>query len=60
MKSIKVLSIIGIVWFVLAFFCQAGFQYSDPSAAIGWGVLAEIYGIAFAITALVQANNALK
>lgn len=60
MKAVKILSIVGIVLFVFAFICEAGFQDVDPSAAIGWGVIAELFGIGYAITSLVVANGILK
>ena len=50
----KVMSIIGIVWFSLSMLCVLGFSDSDPDASLGWGILGLIYAIAFAIVALVQ------
>ena len=60
MKALKVLSIIGIILFVLAFLFSYAYQYNDTSAAIGWGVIAQVYGVALSIVALVQANNHLS
>lgn len=57
MKTLKIMSIIGIVWFGLCFVCILVFINSDESAAIGWGLYAVLYGIALAIVALVQVKR---
>lgn len=57
MKTLKVMSIVGIVWFSLSFVCIAGFMESDIEASAGWGFLSTMYGIAYAIVGLVQAGR---
>ncbi len=52
MKTIKVLSIIGIVVSVLSVLCIAGLEYSDPLASTGWGYIGNLYALALSITAL--------
>ena len=41
----KGLSIFGIVWHALSFFCLAGFMDTNPEAAIGWGMFSALFGI---------------
>ena len=54
-KSIKVMSIIGLVFFPLSFVCISylieGF---NVEALAGWGIYACLYGIALSIVALVK------
>ena len=60
MKSLKTLSIIGLIWFSLSLICVIGFMDSDPNAAMGWGMYAGLYGIALSIVSLVKARKQLK
>jgi hypothetical protein len=60
MKSLKVMSIIGIVWFVACFWFAASMAYTDTFSAYGWGIIADCFGLPLAIVGLVQANKHLK
>ncbi|WP_110654465.1 hypothetical protein [Salinicola halimionae] len=60
MKTVKVMSLIGIVFFSLCLLFLLVCMESDVEAAAGWGMFATLYGIGFAITAFVQANNRVK
>lgn len=57
MKTVKVMSIIGMVFFPLCLLFLVVCIDSDPEAAAGWGMFATLYGIGYAITAFVQANK---
>ena len=70
MKIIKVMSIIGIVISSLSFILiltfapdatvADGYTITDigfAEAAMGWGILACIWGVAFAVTCLVQSTK---
>ena len=49
------MSIIGLVLFSLSLICLVAFNnYLDYTAAIGWGLYAALYGIAYAIVVLVH------
>ena len=55
-KTLKIMSLIGIVLGVIAFVCVCAF--SDPYnyvSAVGWGIYASLYLTAFGIVGLVQA-----
>lgn len=58
MKTLKVMSIIGIVYFVLCFlgaaYCWSVGDYSSASGYVTWAVL---YGLALSIVTLVQATK---
>jgi len=55
MKTIKIMSIIGIVWGALSLLCLIGFNTPvDYDAAIGWGILGMLYFIPFSIVCLVK------
>ena len=54
----KALSIIGIVFFVFCFLVEAMLIGNGTSGAAGWGIFAEIYGLALSIVALVKSNHA--
>ena len=63
MKTIKVMSIIGIVIFgislvsIIVFMPVEPNDYSDIEAvdkALGWGIISTIWGIAYAITCLAK------
>lgn len=61
MKTLKVMSIIGIVLAVVAFLCLCAWDnVFDYVSAIGWGLYAACYLLAFAIVGLVQAGKNLK
>ena len=68
MKVVKVMSIIGIVIFSLSFlvilflmpetsYGWTEIEIENAEVAIGWGLISSIWGIAFAITCLVQATK---
>ncbi len=61
MNTIRVMSIIGIVIFALSIVCIAAWGGSiDNDAALGWGYIGSLYGIALAIVGIVQTNNLKK
>lgn len=61
MKSLKVMGIIGIVLAVLALYCLMVFcNEIDYEAAIGWGVYATLYLLAFSIVVLVNNKKEKK
>ena len=60
MTSLKVLSIIGIVIAAFAFLAICAFQYTDYTAAIGWGVISTVYLLVVSIVGLVKANKVLN
>ena len=53
----KVMAIIGIVWFSISILCIDSFQNSLNDEAVGWGYLGLLYAIPFAIVVLVQTNK---
>lgn len=57
MTSLKVLSIIGIIFAVICFLCAAGLINSDAVAAAGWGIYGEVYLLALSIVALVKSGS---
>lgn len=58
MKTIKIMSIIGLVVSALSWICLAAFDnYYDYESAIGWGFIAVLYLIAISIVGIVQANK---
>ena len=52
----KALSIAGLCWHVLSFFCIAAFMDNDIDAAIGWGVLSALFGIGASIYYISQSK----
>ncbi|RFS15055.1 SHOCT domain-containing protein [Emticicia sp. C21] len=68
MKTLKVMSIIGIVWMGLCFIVISTVQndsYYDASKAnidtlAGWGYFGLLYLLAFSIVALIHANKQSK
>jgi hypothetical protein len=52
MKALRVLSIVGFVWYGLSFMVIADTMY-DYDSAYGWQILGSAYAIAFAIVTLV-------
>ncbi|MCC4307074.1 hypothetical protein LL252_00695 [Alcanivorax marinus] len=57
MSAVKVLSIIGMVFFPLCLLLIGGFAESDTEAAAGWGLFATLYGIGYSITTFVKVKN---
>ena len=57
MKTLKTMSILGLVMAGICYMFVAVFMDNDPKAAIGWGVIAILYLIAYSIVGLVQANR---
>ena len=53
----KVMAIIGIVWFSISILCIGSLQNSLNDEAVGWGYLGLLYAIPFAIVVLVQTNK---
>ena len=61
MYSLRVMSIIGIIMFILGFICMAAWGGTvDNDAALGWGFIISGYGIALSIVGVVQTNNLKK
>jgi len=55
MRTFKIMSIVGIVLSVFSFLCMSAFNTPvDYEAAIGWGIIASWYLLAFAIVVLVK------
>jgi len=58
MKTVKVMSIIGLVIGTLAFLCLlVSNNEIDYEVGIGWGFIAVLYFIPFSIVALVHSNR---
>jgi len=51
--AMRVMSIIGIVWFSLSLFCLFAFMDVDVDASLGWGLLGLLYALPYSITGLV-------
>jgi len=61
MKSLKILSIIGLVIAGFSWWCLAyNNTPQDYEGAIAWGYIAVFYLIALAIVSLIQANRNIK
>ena len=58
MKTLRVMGIIGLVMSAIAFICMVAWdnQY-DYESAIGWGVIAIFYLIAYSIVGIVQSKQ---
>ena len=54
MKSLRVLSIIGIVLASFSFIFTSVYAVSDPDAAIGWGIISMIYLLALSIVGTIK------
>jgi hypothetical protein len=50
----RIMSIIGIVWFSLSLICVLAFYNSDLGASAGWGMLGLLYAIPYSIVGLVK------
>lgn len=59
MKTIKTMSIIGIIWFSLMFLAIAGSE-GNYELVLEEAIMAILYGLAFAIVSLINANKNLK
>lgn len=57
MKTIKIMSIIGCVIFGMSFVFIMAFMDSDTEAAMGWGFIGCMYGIALSVVGIVQSNK---
>ena len=57
MKTLKILSIVGIILFAFFFIGMCGWTYDTADTAIGYGALATLYGMALSIVCLVKANK---
>lgn len=58
MKTLKTMSLIGLIWFGICFLCLVSFNNPfDYEAAIGWGLYAVLFGIALAIVGLVKSKK---
>ena len=53
MKTMKIMSIIGIAWCGLSLICVLGFIDADIEASAGWGMLGLLYAVPYSITGLV-------
>ena len=53
----KVMAMIGIVWFSLSILCIGSFQNNRNNEAVGWGYLGLLYAIPFAFVVLVQTSE---
>ena len=60
MKTVKVLSVIGIIWFTLAWLIIANNQNVDYETVFDWGIISACYGLALSIVALVHSKRQLK
>ena len=61
MNTIRVMSIIGVIIFLLSLICISVWgDTPDNDAALGWGYIGSLYGIALAIVGIVQTNNLKK
>lgn len=56
----KVMSIIGIVWFSISLIFLLAFMHDDIKASIGWGMMGLMYAIPYSITGLVIAMKNQK
>lgn len=50
----KVMSIIGIIWFSFSLICVVGFSNNMNDEAVGWGILGMLYAIPYSIVGLIQ------
>jgi len=61
MKTIRVMSIIGCAVFVISILCISAWgDTPDNDAALGWGIIGCLYGVALSIVGIVQTNNKKK
>ena len=61
MQTIKVMSIIGCVVFVISLICIFAWgDTPDNDAALGWGMIGCLYGVALSIVGIVQSSKNVK
>ena len=60
MKSLRVMSIIGITIFGLCIVAIIGLMDENKSDAVGFGMIGMLYAIAYSIVGLIQANKHLE
>ena len=53
----RIMSIIGIVWFGISLICVVGFSINAKGAAVGWGMLGLLYAIPYSIVGLIQSST---
>ncbi len=57
MKTLKVMSIIAIIWSSISFFAITYLLDFDNEAAAGWGILLFLYSLPFSIVVLTHTNK---
>ncbi len=57
MKSLRILSIIGIIWFSFCFIIIVALLSEDAEASAGWGIFALLYSIPLSIVGLVKTSS---
>lgn len=57
MKTLKIMSLIGMVLFPVSFLLIGASEDIDVEISLGWGALACMYGIAYSITTFIQARK---
>ena len=61
MQTVKVMSIIGCFMFVISTICIIAWgDTQDNDAALGWGIIACVYGVALSIVGIIQSNKIIK
>ncbi len=53
----KVMSIIGIVWFSISLLFVIAFANNDKTASLGWGMMGLMYALPYSIVGLVAENK---
>ena len=56
MKTLHVMSIIGLILFSFSFLMVLAFIVNDPEAALGWAIIALFYAIPFSIVGMIKAK----
>ena len=58
MKTIRVMSIIGCAVFVISILCISAWgDTPDNDAALGWGIIGCLYGVALSIVGVIQSSK---
>jgi len=61
MQTVRVMSIIGCVLFFISLIFVVTFgETQDNDAALGWGMIGCLYGVALSIVGIVQTSNIKK
>jgi hypothetical protein len=60
MTVMKIMSIIGIIWFILCLILSLTFADYDPDASIGWGIFGLLYAVSYSIVGLTTSLNSSK